>query len=85
MRALRAGIGINLVTNYISSVTLVVGIENTPTCNLYLINAKLSFQQRQSWCRALLDREAKGGFSQVLSVLQSSCVILTQTVRIHLD
>lgn len=44
MRALRAGIGMNFVTNYISSGTLVVGIENILTYNLCLINGKPSFQ-----------------------------------------
>lgn len=44
MRALRAGIGINLVTNCISSGTLVVGIENILTYILCLIIGKPSFQ-----------------------------------------
>jgi len=43
MRAPRAGIGINLVTNYTSSGTLVMGIENILTDNLCLINGKPSF------------------------------------------
>lgn len=44
MRAQRADIDKNLVTNYISSGTLVVDIENILTYNLCLINSKPSFQ-----------------------------------------
>lgn len=46
MRALGAGIGINLVTNCTSSGNLGVGIENRFTYSLYFINGKPSSQQK---------------------------------------